>query len=119
MRAAINWSPVVIRRRSLHPIIGDHEAIDRDLADTKRCDSAQVRFEHQSIRRDFVQWTLFKKLVQFASRRNKGLSSTAIAKCFLYADRATVQHTSRRNACISGAEYTAEYTVAWQDHLAH
>src|SRR5215472_12504504 len=115
MRAAINWSPFVIRRRSLRPMIGDHEAIDRDLADTQRRDSAQVRFEHQSICRDFVQWILFKKLVQFASRRDKGLSSTAIAKCFLYADRATVQHTSRRNACILGAEYT----VAWQDHLAH
>src|SRR5215470_20151070 len=115
MRAAVNWSPFVIRRRSLRPMVRDREALDRDLADTQRRHSAQVRFEHQSIRRDFVRWKPLKELIQLANRRNKGLSSTAIAKWFLYADRTANQHTCRSNACIAGAEDA----VAWQHHLAH
>src|SRR6266566_7712900 len=115
MRTAVNWSPCVIRRRSLRPMVRDHEAIDRDLADTQRRDSAQVRFEHQSIRRDFVRWNLLKELIQLPSRRDKGLPSTAIAKWFLYTDRTTDQHTCCRNAGIAGAEHA----VAWQHHPAH
>src|SRR5262245_12945180 len=65
--------------------------------------------------RDFVRWKPLKELIQLANRRNKGLSSTAIAKWFLYADRTADQHTCRRNACIAGTEDA----VAWQHHLAH
>src|SRR5262249_24434996 len=50
MRAAVNWSPFVIRRRSLRAMVRDREALDRDLADTQRRHSPQVCFEHQFTR---------------------------------------------------------------------
>src|SRR5262249_44473181 len=115
MRTAVNQTSFVIPRRSLRPMVCDRQAIDRDLADTQRRYLAQVRFKHQSIRTNFVWWKLLKELIQLASRCDKDLSSTAIAKCFLYADRTTAQHTCRRNAGITGAEHA----VPWQHHRAY
>ena len=104
VRATVDQTSTIIRHGSLCAMIRDYQIADGDLANTQSHGSAQIHFEHQSVRCELLFRIFLQHLIHGIGVRYHGLAMPAVTKGILCTDR-TVRHEAR--CCqpgIMGAE---------------